>query len=1505
MVRSCVTSDTVLESVSNQGMSGSGSDGFRTPEATPATVRLSRTGQYEDLEDQNTPTRSNRRHTTNTTTPTSSQVIPRISYTTTFSMGESFGLSSKLALKGAINHSDWKEAMNATIKGHGLGKYINSRYKAPAYVDEFDDKVDQEALKKYMEWEAGDSKTQILIRNGISVEATAIVKGTKNALEMWEALEQQYNGTGEVLLWNCVESYCHIDYDNFNDITAYTSEFKDARSRLEGLKKTDIKDWHSIIYVMGLSKEFPAWAQRQRAALRSSSPPNLDAIIADLVDENRVKEASETAYYGGKPQYNNNKKKQDKHTKSTYKCPPCKTDRHEQRKCFKSNKKALKEWEENTGKKWLPKEEYRKKKSSEGKREKKQQEGDAEEEFALSAQGAIEEVQAYPTHTSILHYDDFLADSSTTVHITHDITRFEDDFTTEGSLPSVKTMGGLVKAQGRGTVILKCPLANGQTKRLKLLNTLYFPNSGANLFSGKKLLEMGGVIRKDNLTDNKGKVLCQLQDLYIVEETREMAYPAAIETAIPNIELYHRRFAHLSLANVRATQQITTGMKFTENTDPTETKVCEPCELAKPLRHTRKTTIHRETKAGKKIHCDVLRIKPGGIMRQNWASILTDEATRIRWVQFYENKHEAFDSLKWIIKHLDVKYNIKVACFRIDGGKEFTVNEIKKLTTRIGADLEITTPHTPEQDPISERSMRTVVERARTTMIEMGIPSFLWPEIIRAVVAIVNRTATKSVQGKTPYQAFMDQVEPDFAPHIPSVSHLRVLGCKAYVQIPIQDRVLSQKTIPRAEIGILVGYQGNHIYRVYVASRRTIVSSSNVTFDEKSLNSLFPLPTPQTDVIPSNYSNVHSDRGEGGATDTSATLCAEKLPKSTDQIGRVLPPDQEISRLPISYDSYFDLTDDQQDTASEAGTDVIEQAEVSKKGRKKGTKNKVYDPKPEFNRVTRSQDQSALLAYDTAYNCVEEMVSADPTTVKEALNCANAKKWREAIKTEYRNLKVNNTWEIVKKSSVPAGSKVLGGKLVFRTKRDQNYAISKYKARWVVQGFRQQYGIDYDQTYAGVCKDTSTKIICAYAALYDLELHQMDAIAAFLNGENPGEVYVVLPPGYIHNGVELSNKEWCCKLQKSLYGLKQSPRLWQSTLKKALQRLSFEPLQADDCVYINRKNSILVTTHVDDFLIAGKKGQELTQFKENLANQFKVDDLGPVQFYCGIRIVRDLPNRKVYLLQDAYITKILERFGMAECNPVSTPMEVGAGKDMVPYKEQASQTEITEYQSLVGSIMFCLKTRPDIAYAMSVLCRFLTNPSPQHLVAGKRVLRYLKGTLNLAICYGGGNPGDDNMKLVGYSDSDYAGCRYSFKSTSGYVFLFAGGVICAQSKRQTVVALSTLEAEYYGMAKAAMEAAWLRQFFKEISYTNDDAKKVRIYGDNQGSLSLVENPELHGKTKHILVKYHYTRQQLQAGLIDMWYVKSADMKADGLTKPLSRVKHAEFVSQLNLQPIQL
>jgi hypothetical protein len=186
-----------------------------------------------------------------------------------------------------------------------------------------------------------------------------------------------------------------------------------------------------------------------------------------------------------------------------------------------------------------------------------------------------------------------------------------------------------------------------------------------------------------------------------------------------------------------------------------------------------------------------------------------------------------------------------------------------------------------------------------------------------------------------------------------------------------------------------------------------------------------------------------------------------------------------------------------------------------------------------------------------------------------------------------------------------------------------------------------------------------------------------------------------------------------------------------------------------------------------------------------------------------------------------------------------------------------------------------------------------------------RVLRYIAGTKTLAIVYGGNAIKDDvdNGELHGYSDSDFAGDIEYRKSTSGYVFFFAGGVISCQSKRQTVTALSTTEAEYYALYKAVMEAAWLRYVYKELNWKSKDVKSVKIYGDNQGSLQLSQNPELHQRTKHIDVKYHYIREERIKGVIRLWYCPTKDMAADGLTKPLAGPNHKEFIKLLHLRTV--
>ena len=377
--------------------------------------------------------------------------------------------------------------------------------------------------------------------------------------------------------------------------------------------------------------------------------------------------------------------------------------------------------------------------------------------------------------------------------------------------------------------------------------------------------------------------------------------------------------------------------------------------------------------------------------------------------------------------------------------------------------------------------------------------------------------------------------------------------------------------------------------------------------------------------------------------------------------------------------------------------------------------------------------------------------------IEEALSRPDAANWRAAIISEYCSLTHKKTWTLQKRANVPKDQKILRGKLVFKTKRGKDSEILKHKVRWVVRGFEQQYGRDYDQTFAGVCKSTTWKIAVALAALYDYEIEQMDAVTAFLNSEMDGEVYVELPPGWAECGIRMS-KEMVCKLLKALYGLKQAPRLWQEKLRKELKKLGFEPLKADQCIYRNEETGVIVVTYVDDFLIIGKKGPKIDNLKEDLQATFKMEDLGPASYFVGVRIVRDRENKTVSLCQDAYIKKILKKYGMEKCKAAPTPMASGAAEFMVPFNGEATKQDITLYQSMVGSLMYlAVHTRADIAFTVSVLSRFLMNPSPQHIKAAQRVFCYLQGTIYLAVVLGG----DGDNELHGYSDSDFAGCLHT------------------------------------------------------------------------------------------------------------------------------------------------
>ena len=306
----------------------------------------------------------------------------------------------------------------------------------------------------------------------------------------------------------------------------------------------------------------------------------------------------------------------------------------------------------------------------------------------------------------------------------------------------------------------------------------------------------------------------------------------------------------------------------------------------------------------------------------------------------------------------------------------------------------------------------------------------------------------------------------------------------------------------------------------------------------------------------------------------------------------------------------------------------------------------------------------------------------------------------------------------------------------------------------------------------------------------------------------------------------------------------------------------------------------MIAVYVDDLIQAGKNEEEIEEVKKAISRKFDAVDMGPLHYFLGVKVIQD-ENGGVWIGQPSYIHSLLSKFNMENCKPVETPADASQKLRKAQEEEELANKEL--YQSAVGSILYVsTRTRPDISYAIGSCARFSANPTKCHWTAVKRIMRYLKGTFNFGLLYNATNPTD----LIGYSDADWAGDVDDRKSTSGYVFQICGGAVSWRSKKQSCVALSTAEAEYMALASATQEAIWMKHLINDL-HTEILEKPVCIHEDNQSTICIAKNHQYHGRSKHIDIKYHFTRDQVISGNIELNYCKSEDMVADLFTKPLS------------------
>lgn len=535
---------------------------------------------------------------------------------------------------------------------------------------------------------------------------------------------------------------------------------------------------------------------------------------------------------------------------------------------------------------------------------------------------------------------------------------------------------------------------------------------------------------------------------------------------------------------------------------------------------------------------------------------------------------------------------------------------------------------------------------------------------------------------------------------------------------------------------------------------------------------------------------------------------------------------------------------------------------------------------------TQWNDEEYFMEYTEELNHKIEMT---PKTYEEAMTDKNATKWISAMEEEYRSLMVNDTWSL---SQLPDGKKAVKCKWVFAIKKDQNGKPIKYKARLVAKGYSQTQGIDYQETFAPVVRYTSIRFLLALAAHRNLEITQMDAVTAFLNGKLNEEIYMEQPKHF-----DDQTKRYC-KLIKSIYGLKQSSRVWNETLNAVLLEHGLNRSKSDQCIYylIEKEDIIIVAIYVDDFLIFTNNGEREVNLKKTLFEKFKMKDLGKAASILGIRIIRNEISKTISIDQTSYIWELLKRFKMEDCNSVSTPLELGKkiSSDMCSKTEEEHENmKNIPYREAIGSLLFlAITTRPDINFAVNLLSRYCESPGRAHWSAIKRIFRYLKGTINFKLLYG-----QTNEFLTGYSDSDWASDLDERRSTTGYVFIIYGGAISWCTKRQPTIALSSTEAEYMALTSTIQEGIWLKAIYKEIFA---EEEKITIFGDNKGALQVIENNSFSSRTKHMDIKYRFIKQKMDAQEIKIKYLSTNEMPADILTKAVSASKISKHSPTMGL-----
>lgn len=1031
----------------------------------------------------------------------------------------------------------------------------------------------------------------------------------------------------------------------------------------------------------------------------------------------------------------------------------------------------------------------------------------------------------------------WIMDTGASHHVTQDLQQLTLSNPYPGADQLVVGDGTGLNISHIGTASIKTP-----SKPLHLHKVLTVPKIASNLLSVSKLCKSNHCsveffsdcfVVKD-LTS--GQVLLQgpvKQDLYHLPTS--LTIPSthkAFTSSIQSTSTWHHKLGHPSskiMKHLVSSHHIPIS--------PPSSHECSSCHCAKSHKLPFSNHHLNSSRPLELIYSDVWGPSPvRSLDGYSYYLVFVDHFSKYVWLYPMKYKSDVFSIFIQFKTIVEKYFNLPIITLFSDNGGEFI--KLKSFLATHGISHLTTPPHTPEVNGTSERRHRHIVETGRALLHHAQLPAPFWSFAFQTATYLINRMPTPNLKMKSPHEVLFNE-NPDY-------TKLHSFGCLCFPWLkPYTKNKLQNRSFPC----IFLGYsKSQHASLCLEPISNRIYTSRHVRFIEDS----FPYKSLVTPTLPHNYippidPTLHTIISNSHNSVPTPTLSSHPSETSPNPHMEALVPAEEQQPLLESL------------STSSSGNNSLSQPLPPLN---------VPNQSGRYHVVTRSQNnifKPKKLFTITKHELHENL---EPSTVTQALKIPH---WRKACSEEFDALLKNGTWTLVPRDTT---INLVGCKWLFRIKRNPNGTIARYKARLVAKGYTQTPGVDFKETFAPVVKPQTIKVVITLALTYGWSMHQLDVNNAFLQGNLTEDVFMEQPPGFIHS--EFPNH--VCKLKKAIYGLRQAPRAWHDALKSFVLSYGFTTSLSDSSLFTYNKDGVqaFLLVYVDDIIVTGSQTQFLNIFINELSTRFSIKNLGFPHYFLGVELV---PTKDGILLsQHGHIRELLLKFKMAEAKPVATPLCTSTPLKLL---DGSAAVDAKQFRSIIGGLQYLTITRPDLSFAVNKLSQFMHQPTELHLQQLKRILRYLKLTIN----HGLSLKKPQHMQLHAFSDADWAGNLDDRTSTSAYIIYLGGNPISWLSKRQRTVARSSTEAEYRSVAQAAAEVMWLINLLGELGIK---PQTPTLFCDNIGATYLCSNPVFHSRMKHIALDFHYVRQLVQMGKLKVSHISTKDQLADILTKPLPR-----------------